>query len=191
MIQFLSKKLIFILTDRHHVKMYPLHASLRINVNGIEMEIPDPEPISHFDQSAFYIWLVIVFAIYAPKNTIFTNAEVENTTQLIMIKSNSDINRDGLMSDFENWDTNEIIMYSIFLDKSEKKEEAKVILYRSIIDNPTSDTLIKFYELMKSESKNLQVNVSKKLSISILNQWNEDEALQLLELMKKNEKHLL
>ena len=125
------------------------------------------------------------------KNTIFTNAEVENTTQLIMIKSKSDINRDGLMSDFENWDTNEIILYSIFLDKSEKKEEAKVILYRSIIDNPTSDTLIKFYELMKSESKNLQVNVSKKLSISILNQWNEDEALQLLELMKKNEKHLL
>ena len=125
------------------------------------------------------------------KNTIFTNAEVENTTQLIMIKTNSTINRDGLISDFETWDTNEIIMYSIFLDKSEKKEEAKVLLYRSIIDNPTSDTLIKFYELIKSESKNLQVNVSKKLSISILNQWNEDEALQLLELMKKNEKHLL
>lgn len=63
--------------------MYNLKASLNINVNGTYMQIPDPLPIENFNESNFYTWLVIVFAMYAPKNTIFTTPEYHNVLQLL------------------------------------------------------------------------------------------------------------
>ncbi len=125
------------------------------------------------------------------KNVIFTNNEVESINQLIIIKSNSSQINSNSIYDFGDMEIDQILTRSILLDKTNKNEEANVLLTASIIDYPSSDTLVKFFELIKSQNNNPQVQLSKRSTYSKLNQWNENEALQLLELMKKNEKHLL
>lgn len=71
---------------------YELHAALCVSVDdNVDMEIPDPIPIEWFDESAFYTWLLIVYAKYGKKGTVFTNEEYNHLLYLLNLLNDGHI----------------------------------------------------------------------------------------------------
>lgn len=124
------------------------------------------------------------------ENTLFTNDELENRLQLLSIKSNR-ISDNGISKiDYLSTDIHDLINVSILLSKNQKNEMAQSLLKKAIANKPSSDSIIIFYELISSHNT-LQSRINKNSINMRVSQWNANEALQLLDLMKKNEKLLL
>lgn len=124
------------------------------------------------------------------ENTLFTNDELENRLQLLSIKSHR-ISDNGISKiDYLSTDIHDLINVSILLSKNQKNEMAQSLLKKAIANKPSSDSIIIFYELISSHN-NLQSRIYKNSINMRVSQWNANEALQLLDLMKKNEKLLL
>ena len=124
------------------------------------------------------------------ENTLFTNDELENRLQLLSIKSNR-ISDNGISKiDYLSTDIHDLINVSILLSKNQKNEMAQSLLKKAIANKPSSDSIIIFYELISSHNT-LQSRIYKNSINMRVSQWNANEALQLLDLMKKNEKLLL
>lgn len=125
------------------------------------------------------------------KNTIFNDFEVESRLKLLNIKL-------GFTSNFykkNNYtisnNTSDVIINSLLIDRIYSSVLAQNILKKSIIENATSDSLIYIFEILKS--KKLKFSLRKKIftKAQLTSQWDKSEALQLLEIMKKNEKLIL
>lgn len=124
------------------------------------------------------------------QNTLFTNDELENRLQLLSIKSNR-ISDNGISKfDYLSTDVHDLINVSILLSKNQKNEMAQSLLKTAIANKPNADSIIIFYELISSHNT-LQSRIYKNSLNMRVSQWNANEALQLLDLMKKNEKLLL
>lgn len=124
------------------------------------------------------------------ENTLFTNDELVNTLQLLSIKSNRVSDKGISKIDFLSTDIQDLINVSILLSKNQKNEMAQSLLKQAISNNPTADSIIIYYELLSSHNT-LQSRIYKNSLNMRVSQWNANEALQLLDLMKKNEKLLL
>jgi hypothetical protein len=83
-----------------------------------------------------------------------------------------------------------LINVSILLSKDQKNEIAQTLLKKAITNKPSADSIIFFYELFSSHN-NSRKSINKKTLNKRNAPWNANEALQLLDLMKKNEKLLL
>lgn len=124
------------------------------------------------------------------ENTLFTNDELENRLQLLSIKSNRILDNGISKIDYLSTDIHDLINVSILLSKNQKNEMAQSLLKKAIANKPSSDSIIIFYELISSHNT-LQSRIYKNSINMRVSQWNANEALQLLDLMKKNEKLLL
>lgn len=124
------------------------------------------------------------------ENTLFTNDELVNTLQLLSIKTNRVSDKGISKIDFLSTDIQDLINVSILLSKNQKNEMAQSLLKQAISNNPTADSIIIYYELLSSHNT-LQSRIYKNSLNMRVSQWNANEALQLLDLMKKNEKLLL
>jgi hypothetical protein len=87
-------------------------------------------------------------------------------------------------------DIDDLINISILLNKDQKNEIAQSLLKKAIRNKTSADRVIIFYELISSHN-NLRNRVYKSSLNRRIVRWNANEALQLLDLMKKNEKLLL
>ena len=126
------------------------------------------------------------------ENTLFTNDELVNTLQLLSIKSNRVSDKGISKIDFISTDIHDLINVSILLSNNQKNEMAQRLLKQAISNNPNADSIIIYYELLSSHNTNTLQSRFYKNSINMrVSQWNANEALQLLDLMKKNEKLLL
>jgi len=124
------------------------------------------------------------------KNTLFTNDELVNRLQLINIKSNHFSDNSISKIDYTMTDIDDLINISILLNKDQKNEIAQSLLKKAIRNKTSADRVIIFYELISSHN-NLRIRVYEKSLNKKIVRWNANEALQLLDLMKKNEKLLL
>ena len=120
-------------------------------------------------------------------NSLFSNKEIENRYQLILLKlaDRQEINMFSAESEVD------IIITSFLNSKYLHTEQVNAVLSNAIIDHPNSDSLIYVYELLKSQNINRKNNPTYVSYRSQNFKWNEAEALQLLDMMKKNEKLLL
>jgi len=124
------------------------------------------------------------------KNTLFTNDELVNRLQLINIKSYLFSDNRISKIDYTMTDIDDLINISILLNKDQKNEIAQSLLKKAIRNKTSADRVIIFYELISSHN-NLRNRVYKRSLNRRIVRWNANEALQLLDLMKKNEKLLL
>lgn len=120
-------------------------------------------------------------------NSIFYNKEIENRYQLISLKLADGQKINAYTSESEA----DIIITSFLNSKYLHTRQINTVLSNAIIDHPNSDSLVYVYELLKSQ-KIIRKNNPTYVSYRSQNfKWNEAEALQLLDMMKKNEKLLL
>lgn len=135
--------------------------------------------------------IALVNAEKLRNNSFFINPEIEKIIGLLHLKVNSINYRNktvALSSDVSN-----DILSSYFLAKRGDAKKGLDDLKLSIIANGGVDTLVKTFELQAS---NLPRSVLKKQqnatqTISLTQRINTQEALSLLELMKKKQKNLI
>jgi len=120
-------------------------------------------------------------------NTLFSNKEIENRYQLLALKLRTRKPVNVLSVDNEA----EIIISSFLNSKYFHTPFVNKMLSNAIINYPNSDSLIYVYELLKTQDINRKLNPTYVSYRSQDYKWNEVEALQLLDMMKKNEKLLL
>lgn len=123
------------------------------------------------------------------KNTIFIDFETESRLKLISVKL-------GYPSNFlktvnYTQTPNELIINSILVDRLFGSALAQKMLKRGIIENENSDSLVYVFELLKSNTSKISSRPNKFSKALPTQQWDKSEALQLLEIMKKNEKLML
>jgi hypothetical protein len=124
-------------------------------------------------------------------NSFFINLEVEKLRVLLHLKVNSVNKYDKLVA--LSSDVPNDILSSYFLAKRGDAKKGLGDLRLSIIANGGVDTLVKTFEL---EASNLPQSALKKQQnssqmISLAQKINTQEALSLLELMKKKQKNLI
>ena len=119
--------------------------------------------------------------------TLFSNKEIENRYQLLALKLSTRKPVNVLSVDNES----EIIISSFLNNKYFHTPFVNKMLPNAIINYPNSDSLIYVYELLKTQAINRKLNPTYVSYRSQDYKWNEAEALQLLDMMKKNEKLLL
>ncbi len=125
------------------------------------------------------------------KQSLFSNNSIENRFRLIGLKLTNNQNQKILHIGNGGDEINDIIISSFISSKYFHKPQANRMLSKAIIKFPNSDSLIYVYELLKSQENSSKSN-PKFISYNSSNYiWNEAEALQLLDMMKKNEKLLL
>lgn len=125
------------------------------------------------------------------QQSLFSNKAIENRFQLLGLKLTNKQNQKRLTNYNEGDEVNDIIISSFISSKYLQTPQVNQLLLKAIIQFPNSDSLIYVYELLKSQDYNSQSN-PKFVSYNSPNFiWNEAEALQLLDMMKKNEKLLL
>lgn len=116
--------------------------------------------------------------------SLFNTDVITNTQQLLLLKSN-------LNDSSKELSTNVFIETLLNLKNQDNMYALQRLRYQ-MTDLSSSDSLIKLYELIASKSVN---NPIKKTSIQKLmvqkTVWDSNEALQLLNMMKKKEKLLL
>jgi hypothetical protein len=122
------------------------------------------------------------------KNTIFNDFEIQNRIKLISIKSGYSSFYRKNVNYTQSRSTNDVILNSLLIDRNYSSVFAQSILKKAIIDNSSSDSLISIYEILKSNSSNITFKPNRFLKASPSQQWDKEEALQLLDIMKKNEK---
>lgn len=126
------------------------------------------------------------------KLSIFTNPEIEHIIAVLELKTHhySNQTKSNYLKDHS---VNNDILYSYFMAMNGHLKEGYTDLHRSIIQNGNIDTLVKAYELY---AINFPQNKLKKQStsaqmISQTQKINTQEALSLLDLMKKKQKNLI
>ncbi len=123
------------------------------------------------------------------QQSLFSNKAIENRFRLLGLKLTN--NQKRFTNYNEGDEVNDIIISSFISSKYLQTPQVNQLLSKAIIQFPNSDSLIYVYELLKSQNYNSQSN-PKFISYNSPNFiWNEAEALQLLDMMKKNEKLLL
>lgn len=123
------------------------------------------------------------------QQSLFSNKAIENRFRLLGLKLTN--NQKRFTNCNEGDEVNDIIISSFISSKYLQTPQVNQLLSKAIIQFPNSDSLIYVYELLKSQDYNRQSN-PKFISFNSPNFiWNEAEALQLLDMMKKNEKLLL
>jgi hypothetical protein len=125
-------------------------------------------------------------------SSLFTNTEIEKLVALLELKtcSNSKHNTRVLIQ------TNSIendILYSHFLAQNGDSKNGLAGLHQAIIQNGHSDTLVKAYELyaINFPQNKLKKQAQSPQMISQTQKINTQEALSLLDLMKKKQKNLI
>jgi hypothetical protein len=124
------------------------------------------------------------------KNTIFNDFEVESRLKLIIIKSGYTSNNRKIVNYIQSSNTNDVIINSLLIDRIYSSVLAQNLIKYAIIENATSDSLIYVFELLKSNTSKISLRPNKFNKATNL-QWDKSEALQLLDIMKKNEKLIL
>jgi hypothetical protein len=125
------------------------------------------------------------------KNTIFNDFEVESRLKLIIIKSGYTSNNRKIVNYIQSCNTNDVITNSLLIDRIYSSVLAQNLIKYAIIDNATSDSLIYVFELLKSNTSKISLRPNKFNKATVNLQWDKSEALQLLDIMKKNEKLIL
>lgn len=125
------------------------------------------------------------------KNTIFNDFEVESRLKLIIIKSGYTSNNRKIVNYTQSSNTNDVITNSLLIDRIYSSVLAQNLIKYAIIENATSDSLIYVFELLKSNTSKISLRPNKFNKATLNLQWDKSEALQLLDIMKKNEKLIL
>ena len=125
------------------------------------------------------------------KNTIFNDFEVESRLKLIIIKSGYTSNNRKIVNYIQSSNTNDVITNSLLIDRIYSSVLAQNLIKYAIIENATSDSLIYVFELLKSNTSKISLRPNKFNKATVNLQWDKSEALQLLDIMKKNEKLIL
>jgi hypothetical protein len=126
------------------------------------------------------------------RSSIFINPAIENTIAVLELKIHAINHVSNSISFNSNSITNDIL-WSHFLALKGNSKEGLKDLHQSIIENGNVDTLVKSYELyafnfpqnkLKKQQQSTQmIRRSQKI--------NSQEALSLLDLMKKKQKNLI
>jgi hypothetical protein len=87
--------------------------------------------------------------------------------------------------------TNDLILNSLLIDRIYSSALAQKMLKKGIIENSNSDSLVYVFELLKSNTSKISLRPNIFNKTTLTQQWDKSEALQLLEIMKKNEKLIL
>jgi flagellar biosynthesis chaperone FliJ len=126
------------------------------------------------------------------KLSLFTNPEIEHLIAVLKLKTHQHTNQTKLIL-IKDQSINNDILYSYYMALNGNSKEGYADLHRSIIQNGNVDTLVKAFELY---TINFPQNKLKKQSnsaqmISQSQKINTQEALSLLDLMKKKQKNLI
>jgi hypothetical protein len=124
-------------------------------------------------------------------HTIFNNKELNNRLSLINLKLRL-LPKDKQVNDFVNKnDLQEVINMSFLYIHLAKSDQAQKLLMEAVIDFPSADSLVCVFEILKAQNFNKRTMQRYNKNNQVVHRWNETEALQLLDMMKKNEKLLL
>jgi hypothetical protein len=123
---------------------------------------------------------------------IFTNPEIEQVIAVLELKTNPRHYKTSQVI-LQNHTIENDILYSYFLAKKGNTKEGLADLHRSIIKNGNVDTLVKAYELyaINFPQNKLKKQANSAQMISQSQKINTQEALSLLDLMKKKQKNLI
>lgn len=126
------------------------------------------------------------------KSSIFTNPEIEHLIAVLELKTHRNTKqvKRNLIKDQS---VNNDILYSYFMAMNGDSKEGYADLHRSIIQNGNVDTLVKAFELyaINFPQNKLKKQSSSAQMISQTQKINTQEALSLLDLMKKKQKNLI
>ncbi len=125
--------------------------------------------------------------------TIFVNKELDERYKLAILKSNVAINPNQLFIKNQTKDLNSIVASSFIITKGQQPYFAESVLINAINkgSGSGSDSLIHVFEILKSHNFNRKPIFSNNSLVKVRNKLNETEALQLLDMLKINEKLLL
>ncbi len=124
--------------------------------------------------------------------TLYTNPEVEHLIAILELKTHKNsIQGEHLL--IKDQSISNDILYSYFMALNGHTREGYTDLHRSIIQNGNVDTLVKAFELyaINSPQNKLKKQASSAQMISQTQKINTQEALSLLDLMKKKQKNLI
>ncbi len=126
------------------------------------------------------------------KLSIFTNPEIEHLIAVLELKTHQNT-KQAQKYLIKDHSINNDILYSYFMAMNGDSKEGYADLHRSIIQNGNVDTLVKAYELytINFPQNKLKKQSSSAQMISQTQKNNTQEALSLLDLMKKKQKNLI
>lgn len=126
------------------------------------------------------------------KSSIFTNPEIEHIIAVLELRTHQNTKRANSIF-IKDHSVNNDILYSYFMAMNGHLNEGYADLHRSIIQNGNLDTLVKAYELyaINFPQNKLKKQSSSTQMISQTQKINTQEALSLLDLMKKKQKNLI
>jgi hypothetical protein len=141
--------------------------------------------LGHFNQA-------LAEAKTIQRYSIFTNPEIEQVIAVLELKTNPRHYKTSQVI-LQNHTIENDILYSYFLAKKGNTKEGLADLHRSIIKNGNVDTLVKAYELyaINFPQNKLKKQANSAQMISQSQKINTQEALSLLDLMKKKQKNLI
>lgn len=125
------------------------------------------------------------------QKSIYINGDLEVIFNLLSLKSSQFIDPNKLTRSFRNYNTDNEIIFSFLYTKSQNPIKAEKILTDAIKKSSNSDSLIRVFEIIKTQNINKNFNYLISSKQKLINKWNEKEAFQLLDMLKKNEKLLL
>ena len=125
------------------------------------------------------------------QKSIYINGDLEVIYNLLSLKSSQFIDPNKLTRSFRNYNTDNEIIFSFLYAKSQNPIKAEKILTDAIKKSSNSDSLIRVFEIIKTQNINKNFNYLISSQQKLINKWNEKEAFQLLDMLKKNEKLLL
>lgn len=123
--------------------------------------------------------------------TIFINNDLEEKYKLSILKSNLTVSPDQIFRYNETKEFDNVIISSYLITKGQRPYIAENILINAINRKFGSDSLVHIFEILKSQNISLKNKYSINTIVKVRNKWNETEALQLLDMLKINEKLLL
>lgn len=124
--------------------------------------------------------------------TLFTNPEIEHLIAVLQLKTQLDSKQDQRILIKDQSIPNDIL-YSYYMALNGNTQEGYADLHRSIIQNGNVDTLVKAFELyaINFPQNKLKKQANSAQMISQTQKINTQEALSLLDLMKKKQKNLI
>lgn len=126
------------------------------------------------------------------RSSLFTNPEIEHLIAILELKTHQNMIpfQKILIKDHS---VNNDILYSYYMAMNGNSKGGYTDLHRSIIENGNVDTLVKAFELyaINFPQNKLKKQASSSQMISQTQKINTQEALSLLELMKKKQKNLI
>jgi hypothetical protein len=126
------------------------------------------------------------------RSSIFTNPEIEHLIAVLELKTHQNTEHSPSIL-IKDHGVNNDILYSYFMAMKGDTKSGYTDLHRSIIENGNVDTLVKAFELyaINFPQNKLKKQASSAQMISQTQKINTQEALSLLDLMKKKQKNLI